>query len=72
MTDLLGWIESFTGDPFFYVVVFAIALLDSVVPIVPSETTVILGGIAAGQGSLRLPIVIASHRFPSTLTIPAG
>ncbi len=59
MTDLLDWIESFTGDPFFYVVVFIVALLDSVIPVVPSETTVILGGIAAGQGSLRLSIVIA-------------
>lgn len=58
MTDLLNWIESFTGDPFFYFVVFIIALLDSVVPVVPSETTLILGGIAAGQGSLRLPYVI--------------
>jgi membrane-associated protein len=58
VSDILHWIESFTGNPFFYVVLFVIALLDSVFPVVPSETTLILGGIAAGQGSLSLPLVI--------------
>lgn len=63
MTDLLNWIESFTGDPFFYFVVFIIALLDSVFPVVPSETTLILGGIAAGQGSLNIFLVIGLAAF---------
>ncbi len=59
MTSLLDWLESFSTNPWFYAVIFTIALLDSVVPIVPSETTVILGGIAAGQGHLWLAAVIA-------------
>jgi membrane protein DedA with SNARE-associated domain len=56
---LLDWLETFSSDPWFYLVIFSIALLDSVIPIVPSETTVILGGIAAGQGKLSIPVVIA-------------
>lgn len=38
--------------PWFYAVLFIIAFLDSVVPIVPSEFTVIAGGVAAGAGEL--------------------
>ncbi len=58
IADLLGWLETVSTDPWFYAVIFTIALLDSVVPVVPSETTVILGGIAAGQGHLWLALVI--------------
>lgn len=58
INDLLGWLETVSTDPWFYAVIFTIALLDSVVPAVPSETTVILGGIAAGQGHLWLVLVI--------------
>ena len=56
--SLLDWLDTFSASPWFYVVIFSIALLDSVVPIVPSETTVIVGGIAAGQGDLAIPLVI--------------
>lgn len=42
----------------FVLVIFIIALLDSVVPIVPSESTVIIGGIAAGQGNQVIWVVI--------------
>jgi len=59
LADLLDSLESISSSPWFYVAIFTIALLDSVVPIVPGETTVILGGIAAGQGELSLLIVIA-------------
>ena len=58
LTSLLDWLESISSSSGFYPVIFAIALLDSVVPVVPSETTVILGGIAAGQQHLSLPLVI--------------
>ncbi len=58
LTSLLEWLESISSSSGFYPVIFAIALLDSVVPVVPSETTVILGGIAAGQQHLSLPLVI--------------
>ncbi len=59
LTDLLDWLESISSGPGFYPVIFLIALLDSVIPVVPSETTVILGGIAAGRDDLALPAVIA-------------
>lgn len=56
--DVLDWLETLSSNPWFYLIIFVIALLDSVVPIVPSETTVILGGIAAGQGELWIVLVI--------------
>lgn len=59
VTDLLDTLESFSSSPWFYLAIFAVAYLDSVLPIVPGETTVILGGIAAGQGELSILAVIA-------------
>ncbi len=56
--SLLSWLETFTSNPWFYLVIFVIAYLDSVIPVVPSETTVILGGIAAGQGRLSIVLVL--------------
>jgi membrane protein DedA with SNARE-associated domain len=58
LDSMLDWLESFSSSPWFYAVIFAIALLDSVIPVVPSETTVILGGIAAGQDNLSIVLVI--------------
>ena len=37
-----------------------IAFLDSVIPIVPSETAVIIGGVAAGAGDQNLWLVIVA------------
>ena len=59
LDSALGWLEDFSSSPWFYLVIFTIALLDSVIPVVPSETTVILGGIAAGQDELSIALVIA-------------
>jgi membrane protein DedA with SNARE-associated domain len=42
----------------FYLIMFSVALLDSVVPVVPSESMVIVGGVAAGLGDLEIPFVI--------------
>jgi membrane-associated protein len=47
LTDALG---DWAGNWWFLGVVFGIALLDSVVPIVPSETTVIIAGVAVSVG----------------------
>ena len=52
------WLSQVSGQTWFYGLIFGIALTDAIFPIVPSETAVILGGIAAGQGSLSLPVVI--------------
>ena len=58
ITDLTGWIDDISSYWWFPLVVFAIALLDSVIPIVPSETTVIAGGVAAGAGNQSILLVI--------------
>jgi membrane-associated protein len=41
-----------------YLVIFALAAFDVVVPILPSETAVVLGGVLAWQGRLYLPFVL--------------
>ncbi len=52
------WLEEFSSSPSFYLVIFSIAIADSVIPIVPSETMVIIAGVSAGSGQLFLPLVI--------------
>lgn len=59
-TDLTSWLSDFSANWWFIGIILVIALLDSVVPIVPSETLVIIGGVAAGQGDQRLLLVIAA------------
>ncbi len=60
LDSLFGALDDLASNPWFYAIIFLIALLDSVIPIVPSETTVIVGGIAAGSGDLALAFVIMS------------
>lgn len=57
ISDLTEWLDDVASNWWFLFVIFGIALLDSVIPVVPSETTVILGGVAAGMSG-RLPLVI--------------
>ena len=66
-SSLTEWLGDVSGNPWFYGLIFAIAFLDAIVPIVPSETAVILGGIAAGRGSLWLPIVIVVAALGASL-----
>lgn len=54
------WLEEFSSSPSFYLIIFGVALMDSVIPIVPSETMVIIAGVSAGSGKLFLPLVIIS------------
>ncbi len=49
VSDASGWA---------YGIVFLLALLDAVLPVVPSETAVITAGVVAAAGSLNLPFVI--------------
>lgn len=60
LTDMSGWLADFSANWWFVLIIFGVAFFDSIVPIVPSETMVIIGGVAAGQGEYPLPIVIAS------------
>lgn len=48
-----------SGSPWTYAFLFGIAALDVLVPIVPSETSVILAGVLASSGDLVLLLVIA-------------
>ena len=69
ITDLTDWLDDIAGNWWFLLVIFAIAFLDSVIPIVPSETAVIIGGVAAGQGDQSLLLVIlAGASAPSSVT----
>jgi membrane-associated protein len=49
ITDLTDTLNDWAANWWFLGVIFVIAFLDSVIPIVPSETTVIIGGVAAAS-----------------------
>jgi membrane protein DedA with SNARE-associated domain len=57
-TEVSDWIAEVSDNWWFVFVIFTVALLDSVLPIVPGETTVIAGGVAAGTGNQNLALVI--------------
>ena len=59
LNQAFDWLKAFSSSPWFYAIIFVIAVLDSVLPIVPSETLVIIGGVSAGLGNLWIPLVIA-------------
>ena len=59
LNTFFEWLKESSSSPWFYVIILAIAILDSVFPIVPSETLVIIGGVSAGSGSLSLGLVMA-------------
>ncbi len=56
--DAFDTLKDLSDGPWFIVAIFAVALLDSVIPLVPSETLVIVGGVAAGRGDQFLGFVI--------------
>ncbi|MEN3343152.1 MAG: rane-associated protein [Actinomycetota bacterium] len=51
VSDASGWA---------YGIVFLLAFLDAIVPVVPSETAVITAGVVAADGHLSLPLVAAA------------
>ncbi len=58
LNTFFEWLKESSSSPWFYVIIFVIAVFDSVLPIVPSETLVIIGGVSAGSGSLSIVLVI--------------
>ncbi len=58
--DILDALRDLAQEPIYLLVAFLIALFDSVIPIVPSETMIIIGGVAAGQGHQELALVMAA------------
>ena len=57
ISDLTDQLGDWAGNWWFLGVIFLIALLDSVVPVVPSETTVIVGGVAVATGDAPYPLI---------------
>jgi membrane protein DedA with SNARE-associated domain len=47
-----------SGSWWGYLVVFAVSYLDAIIPLVPSETTVVTAGVLASAGDMSLPLVI--------------
>jgi membrane protein DedA with SNARE-associated domain len=58
VNTFFDWLKESSSSPWFYLIIFAVAVFDSVLPIVPSETLVIIGGVSAGTGSLSVALVI--------------
>lgn len=50
--------EYVSGSPWTYAFLFAVCALDAIIPLVPSETSVILAGVLASTGDLNLILVI--------------
>jgi len=63
LDDVFDRLQDVSNSHWFYAIIAAIALLDSIIPIVPSETAVILGGIAAAQHHLNIWVVIGTGAF---------
>ena len=53
ITDLTDKLDQWSSNWWFLAVIFVVAFLDSVIPIVPSETAVIIGGVAVATGSAK-------------------
>jgi membrane-associated protein len=51
VADASGWA---------YAIIFVFSCLDAILPVVPSETSVITAGVVAASGGLYLPLVIAA------------
>src|SRR5262245_59929269 len=58
INNVIDWLDEISANWWFLLVILVIAFLDSVIPIVPTETAVIIGGIAAGQGNQNIVLVI--------------
>ena len=60
ITDMTAWLDRVSGNDWFLLVILVIAFLDSIIPIVPSETCVIIGGVAASLGTQNIFAVITA------------
>jgi membrane protein DedA with SNARE-associated domain len=56
ITDLTEALGDWASNWWFLLVIFSIAFLDGVLPIVPGETSVIIGGVAVSVGDASYPL----------------
>jgi membrane-associated protein len=57
VTDFFDWLEGFANNWWFLAIIALIAYLDSVIPVVPSETMVIIGGVTAASKDGVYPVI---------------
>jgi membrane-associated protein len=50
--------ELISGSQWSYAIVFAFAFLDALIPVVPSETSVVTAGVLAGAGEMSLLLIL--------------
>lgn len=60
MPDWINLAESLIASPALYAVLIAVSLLDSFLPLIPSEPVVIIAGVAGATGQTNIMLVIAS------------
>lgn len=68
LTDLFTWLtgsidsltELVTDSPITYVVIFALAAVDVILPILPAEATITAASVLAGQGTLSIVWVMVA------------
>lgn len=53
--EIADWVS---GNSWSYLIIFAVAVIDAFFPLVPSETTLVIGGTFAASGDLNLLLVI--------------
>ena len=58
LTDITDTLGDWASNWWFLGVVFVIAFFDSIVPVVPSETTVIIAGVAVSVGEADYPLAL--------------
>ena len=58
LSDLTDTLGDWASNWWFLGVVFVIAFFDSIVPVVPSETTVIIAGVAVSVGEADYPLLL--------------
>ena len=60
MIDWVELTESLAASPWLYLVLMSVSLLDSFLPLVPSEPVIIIAGVLAATGSTNLVLVIGA------------
>lgn len=60
MPDWINLAESLLASPTLYAVLIAVSLLDSFLPLIPSEPVVIIAGVAGATGQTNIMLVIAA------------
>ncbi|MFI1486694.1 DedA family protein [Streptomyces sp. NPDC020747] len=60
MPDWINLAESLLASPMLYAVLIAVSLLDSFLPLIPSEPVVIIAGVAGATGQTNIMLVIAA------------